>query len=59
MDVEVVDIFIEQLESDVGGNTPHNKSCGKVHDYLGIIFDLNKAGEITISMSFYIAMILH
>jgi hypothetical protein len=40
-------------------STPLNKSRGKVHDYLGMIFDFSKLGLVTISMSNYIATSLH
>ena len=54
-----MDRSIIQLESEFGSNTPLNKSRGKTHDYLGMVFDFNKAGEVTICMSAYISMILH
>jgi Reverse transcriptase (RNA-dependent DNA polymerase) len=57
VEVQVVDAFINQLEAEFGSNTPLNKSRGKVHDYLGMILDFNTAGEVTISMSNYIAMV--
>ena len=34
----VIDQFIADMDSEFGKETPLNQSRGKVHDYLGMIF---------------------
>jgi hypothetical protein len=55
----IVDMFIEDMESEFGKETPINKSRGKVHDYLGMRLDFSKPGEVTVTMIDYIKAILH
>ena len=55
----VVDQFIADMENEFGKETPLNKSCGKVHDYLGMTLDFSKPGEVTVTMIDYIKGILH
>jgi archaellum biogenesis ATPase FlaH len=47
----VLDQFIaDMMESKFGKETPLNKSRGKVHDYLGMMLDFSKLGEVTVTM---------
>lgn len=55
----MVDQFIEDMESEFGKETPINKSCRKVHDYLRMRLDFLKPGEVTVTMIDYIKAILH
>jgi hypothetical protein len=55
----VVDQFIEDMENKFGKETPLNKSCGKVHDYLGMMLNFSKTEEVTVTMIDYIKGILH
>jgi Reverse transcriptase (RNA-dependent DNA polymerase) len=55
----VVDQFIEDVENKFGKETPLNKSCGKVHDYLGMMLNFSKTEEVTVTMIDYIKGILH
>jgi hypothetical protein len=54
----VVDKFIEDMEREFGKETPINKSCGKVHDYLGMKLDFSKPGEVMVTMIDYIKAVL-
>ena len=58
VDSKVVDQVIEMLDDEFGKETPMNKSRGKVHDYLGMILDFSKPGELTIDMIDYIKTII-
>ncbi|GKY97397.1 hypothetical protein MPSEU_000698200 [Mayamaea pseudoterrestris] len=59
VDVSVVDEFIAQMDEEFGKETPMNKSRGKVHDYLGMVLDYTKPGEVAINMVDYVKNILH
>jgi hypothetical protein len=59
VDKIVVDHFIEQLEGEFGKETPMNVSRGKVHDYLGMVLDFSKPGELIVNMVDYVKNILH
>jgi hypothetical protein len=58
VDSKVVDHVIDMLEDEFGKETPMNKSRGKVHDYLGMILDFSKSGEVTVDMVNYIKTII-
>jgi hypothetical protein len=58
VDSKVVDRVIDMLDREFGKETPMNKSRGKVHDYLGMILDFSKPGELTIDMVDYIKTII-
>jgi Reverse transcriptase (RNA-dependent DNA polymerase) len=58
VDSKVVDQVIDMLEDEFGKEAPMNKSRGKVHDYLGMILDFSKPGEITVDMVDYVKTIL-
>ena len=47
------------MEDEFGKETPINKSCGKVLDYLGMTLDFSKLGQVTITMINYIKGVLH
>ena len=55
----MVDQFIKDMEDEFGKETPINKSCGKVLDYLGMTLDFTKPGEVMITMINYIKAVLH
>jgi hypothetical protein len=55
----MVDHFITDMEGEFGKEMPLNKTCGKVHDYLGMTLDFSKPGEVRVTMIDYIKMILH
>jgi hypothetical protein len=55
----VVSQFIADMEGEFGKETPLNKSRGKIHDYLGMMLNFSKLGEVTITMIDYIKGILH
>jgi hypothetical protein len=58
-DSKVVDLFIEDMESEFGKETPLSKSRGKVHDYLGMILDFTVKGKLTVNMILYIKTVLY
>jgi hypothetical protein len=58
VDSKVVDHVIDMLEDEFGKEAPMNISRGKVHDYLGMILDFSKSGEVTVDMIDYIKSIL-
>lgn len=58
VDVDVVDEFVDQMEEEFGKETPINKVRGKIHDYLGMVLDYTKEGELSVTMIDYIKMIL-
>jgi Reverse transcriptase (RNA-dependent DNA polymerase) len=58
VDSKVVDQVIDMLDIEYGKETPMNKSRGKVHDYLGMILDFSKPGELTVDMVDYIKTII-
>jgi hypothetical protein len=58
VDSTTVDWLIEQLDHEFGKETPLSKSRGKVHDYLGMIFDFTEAGVVSITMFDYIKSVL-
>jgi hypothetical protein len=58
VDSKVVDLFIEDMESEFGKETPLSKSRGKVYDYLGMILDFNVKGELAANMIPYVKMVL-
>ena len=55
----MVDEFIKNMEDEFGKETPINKSCGKVLDYLGMTLDFTKPGKVTITMINCINGVLH
>jgi hypothetical protein len=57
--LEVVDNFVEQMETEFGADAPINKSRGKVHNYLGMCMDFSTPGRVVITMENYIQMVLH
>jgi len=59
IEVAVVDDFVLQMEDEFGQETPLNKSRGKIHDYLGMIFDFQSPGIVKVTMFDYVRMILH
>ena len=58
VDSKVVDAIINMLDKEFGKETLMNKSRGKVHDYLGMILDFSKPGELTVDMVHYIKTII-
>ena len=58
VDSKVVDAIIDMLDKEFGKETLMNKSRGKVHDYLGMILDFSKPGELTVDMVHYIKTII-
>ena len=58
VDSKVVDAIIDMLNKEFGKETPMNVSRGKVHDYLGMILDFSKPGELTVDMVDYIKTII-
>ena len=59
VDTGVVDEFIERMNAEFGKETHMNISRGRVHDYLGMIFDFSVPGEVKIDMTEYVKNILH
>jgi hypothetical protein len=43
----MVDQFIKDMEDEFGKEAPINKSCGKIHDYLGMKLNFSRPGEVT------------
>jgi hypothetical protein len=58
VEAKVVDQIIEMLDREFGKETPMNKSRGKVHDYLGMVLDFSKPGELTVDMVDYIKTVI-
>jgi Reverse transcriptase (RNA-dependent DNA polymerase) len=58
VDSMVVDHVVDMLDEEFGKETPMNKSRGKVHDYLGMILDFSRPGELTVDMVDYIKTII-
>jgi hypothetical protein len=58
VDSSVVDWFIAKLEEEFGKEAPLSKSRGKVHDYLGMIFDFTETGVVSVTMFDYIKSVL-
>lgn len=56
---EVVDKFIQDMESEFGKEAPINKLKGPVLDYLGMKLDFSDPGSVKVTMIDYIMMILH
>jgi hypothetical protein len=59
VDATVVDKFIYDMEQEFGKESPINKSRGKIHDYLGMVLDFTKQGEVAVTMVDYIKSILN
>jgi hypothetical protein len=57
VDSKVVDQVIDLMDGEFGQEEPLSKSRGKVHDYLGIVFDFSVKGEVVVDMSNYIRTI--
>jgi len=57
VDPLVVDTVIDMMDGKFGQEEPLSKSRGKVHDYLGIVFDFTVDGEVKVDMSDYIRTI--
>ena len=55
---EVVTSVIDALSKKYGGIMPLSISRGKVHDYLGIVFDYATSGQVSIHMYHYISELL-
>ena len=58
-DAKVVTSIIEELEKRFGKTMPLSISRGKVHEYLGMIFDFTAKGEVHISMYQYITGVIN
>ena len=54
VDSEVVSGIIDALSKEYGGIMPLSISRGKVHDYLGMVFDYTTDGEVLVQMYQYI-----
>jgi hypothetical protein len=53
VDPKVVDVIIGLMNAEFGKEAPLTISRGKVHDYLGMIFDYSVDGEVTVDMIDY------
>ena len=53
VDSTVVDDIIALMHAEFGKEAPLTISRGKVHDYLGMVFDYSTAGAVTIDMIDY------
>lgn len=49
---------IKLLSNEFGNHAPLTISCGKIHNYLGMILDFSHPGKVVINMETYIANIL-
>jgi len=58
VDCTAVDHFINQVDEAFGKEAPLSRSRGKVHDYLGMVLDFSKPGELSVTMIDYIKMVL-
>lgn len=58
VDSKVVDHIIDLMDEEFGKETPLTKSRGKVHEYLGMKFDFDRDGAVTVDMSDYVKTII-
>jgi Reverse transcriptase (RNA-dependent DNA polymerase) len=58
LDSTVVDHIIDLMDEEFGKETPLTKSRGKVHEYLGMKFDFQDNGAVTVDMSEYVKTII-
>ena len=50
IDPDVVTSVIDSLSEKYDGMMPLSIHCGKVHDYLGMVFDFNMEKRVKITM---------
>ena len=49
---------IQQLELTFGNKAPLTKTCGKLHDYLGMVIDYTTPGKVRFTMNDYVENML-
>ena len=55
---QVVDDIIAMLGDEFGKEMPLTITRGKIHDYLGMVLDFSKPGEVTVDMIDYVKSVI-